>query len=139
VVVDWWRALPPGDKDLLAGVLVGREAGIGYNAWYYNGEYPEPPGGGWRPTYTGCPRYEYLVNPGAHCGRADSLTCAAAGKDNPTPGDPNVGGDAGNLTGNELYERCGNARARSVARSLYNYYCPSTLHWNCKHIRCIYF
>jgi hypothetical protein len=46
VVVEWWRALPPEDKDLLAGVLVGREAGIGYNAWYYNGEYPEPPGGG---------------------------------------------------------------------------------------------
>ena len=48
MVVEWWRALPPEDKDLLAGVLVGREAGIGYNAWYYNGEYPEPPGGGWR-------------------------------------------------------------------------------------------
>ena len=38
IVVAWWKALPPAQKDLLAGVLVGREAGIGYNAWWYGGQ-----------------------------------------------------------------------------------------------------
>ena len=33
VVVKWWKALALEDKHLLAGVLVGREAGIGYNGW----------------------------------------------------------------------------------------------------------
>ena len=37
-----WKALPTAQHDLLAGILVGREAGIGYNAWWYGGQYTEP-------------------------------------------------------------------------------------------------
>lgn len=36
-IMQWWRALPPEQKDLLVGVKVGWESAIGLNAWYYPG------------------------------------------------------------------------------------------------------
>lgn len=35
VILDWWKALPAGKKELLVGVKVGWESSIGVNAWYY--------------------------------------------------------------------------------------------------------
>lgn len=35
VVLDWWKALPAAQKDLLVGIKVGWESSIGVNAWYY--------------------------------------------------------------------------------------------------------
>ena len=37
IVLDWWRALPESQKDLLIGIKVGWESSIGVNAWYYPG------------------------------------------------------------------------------------------------------
>ena len=37
VIVRWYDALPAGDKYLLAGIKVGWEASIGWNAYYYPG------------------------------------------------------------------------------------------------------
>jgi hypothetical protein len=37
IVLDWWRALPVSQKDLLIGIKVGWESSIGVNAWYYPG------------------------------------------------------------------------------------------------------
>ena len=35
IILDWWRALPPSQRDLLVGLKVGWESSIGVNAWYY--------------------------------------------------------------------------------------------------------
>jgi len=35
LVLDWWRALPANQKELLIGIKVGWESSIGVNAWYY--------------------------------------------------------------------------------------------------------
>ncbi|HEX5218656.1 MAG TPA: hypothetical protein VFZ59_03750 [Verrucomicrobiae bacterium] len=37
IVFDWWRELPPNQKELLIGIKVGWESSIGVNAWYYPG------------------------------------------------------------------------------------------------------
>jgi len=37
IVLDWWRALPADEKELLVGIKVGWESSIGVNAWYYPG------------------------------------------------------------------------------------------------------
>ena len=37
IVLDWWRALPAKQKELLIGIKVGWESSIGVNAWYYPG------------------------------------------------------------------------------------------------------
>jgi len=37
LVLDWWRALPANQKDLLIGLKLGWESSIGVNAWYYPG------------------------------------------------------------------------------------------------------
>ncbi len=37
LVLDWWRALPANQKDLLIGFKLGWESSIGVNAWYYPG------------------------------------------------------------------------------------------------------
>jgi hypothetical protein len=37
IVLDWWRELPPHQKELLIGIKVGWESSIGVNAWYYPG------------------------------------------------------------------------------------------------------
>ena len=37
IVLDWWRALPASQKELLIGIKVGWESSIGVNAWYYPG------------------------------------------------------------------------------------------------------
>ncbi len=37
LVLDWWRALPANQKDLLIGIKLGWESSIGVNAWYYPG------------------------------------------------------------------------------------------------------
>jgi hypothetical protein len=34
-IVQWWKALPRGQRDLLVGVKLGWESSIGVNAWYY--------------------------------------------------------------------------------------------------------
>jgi hypothetical protein len=35
IIVEWYRNLPPSEKDLFIGINVGWESSIGVNAWYY--------------------------------------------------------------------------------------------------------
>jgi hypothetical protein len=35
VIIEWWKKLPAGKKDLLVGIKVGWESSIGVNAWHY--------------------------------------------------------------------------------------------------------
>ena len=37
VVVEWYNGLPASDRWLLAGIKVGWEASVGWNAYYYPG------------------------------------------------------------------------------------------------------